>query len=106
MAHLHRGSGRIPPIFGGVDDLLRAVCVAAKGFGGELCQAVNPFEDGFGCHDGSHSLDLATRRLALGEFPNSCPEILAWMADNSGVCDCTINTTARHRVVEPSSDTW
>ena len=54
---------------------------------GELCQAVSPLEAGFGCHDGSHSLDLATRRLALGEFPAVFPEILAWLAEIGGVCD-------------------
>jgi hypothetical protein len=73
---------------------------------GQLCQAVSPREAGFGCHDGLHSLDLATRQLALGEFPNSYPEILAWLADIGGVCDCTINTMALDRVVELSSDTW
>jgi hypothetical protein len=73
---------------------------------GELCQAVGPMEAGFGCRDGTHSAALATRRLALGEFPASYPDILAWLADIGGVCDCTINGVALERVVELSSDLW
>jgi hypothetical protein len=73
---------------------------------GELCQAVSPLEAGFGCRDGTHTLALATRRLTLGEFPAATPDILAWLADIGGVCDCTINTTALDRVVELSSDLW
>lgn len=73
---------------------------------GELCQAVSPKDDGFGCRDGEHSSALATRRLTLGEFKGAAPEVLAWLADIGGVCDCTIHTTALNRVVELSSDLW
>ena len=73
---------------------------------GELCQVVNPGEAGFGCHDGAHSLALATRRLTHGEFPLRAEEILRWLAEIGGVCDCTINTKALKRVVKLSSDLW
>ncbi len=73
---------------------------------GELCQAVSPLEARFGCRDGAHSTALATRRLTLGEFPSAAHDILAWLADVGGVCDCTINTTALSRVVELSADLW
>jgi hypothetical protein len=73
---------------------------------GELCQAVNPGEPGFGCRGSTHSLALATHRVTNGEFPGSRDDILAWLAGIGGHCDCTINTTALSRVVELSSDQW
>jgi hypothetical protein len=33
-------------------------------------------------------------------------EILRWLAEIGGVCDCTINTKALKRVVKLSSDLW
>ncbi len=73
---------------------------------GELCQAVGTREAGFGCRDGEHAPALAARRLTLGEFPAVASEVLAWLADAGGVCDCTICTVALDRVVELSSDGW
>jgi hypothetical protein len=86
------------------DDLL-SLCVTLDDIS-ELCQAVHPDEAGFGCHDGAHSLALATMRLTHGEFPLRTEEILRWLAEIGGVCDCTINTKALKRVVKLSSDRW
>jgi hypothetical protein len=73
---------------------------------GELCQGVAPGEPGFGCGGDSHSLALATLRLTHGELRGWRAELLAWLADIGGCCDCTINTVALTRVVELSGDLW
>lgn len=71
---------------------------------GELCISTTPPEAGYGCANGVHTPALAARRLTQGEFPAVAPEVLAWLADLGGVCDCTIGTTALDRVVELSGD--
>ncbi len=73
---------------------------------GLLCQAVNAGEEGFGCKGGSHSLALTTLRLTHGELRGWRVELLAWLADIGGHCDCTVNTAALATVVELSRDLW
>ena len=73
---------------------------------GELCQAIASGEPGFGCSGSAHSLALATLRLTHGELRGWRTELLAWLADVGGICDCTINTAALACVVELSRDLW